>query len=136
MGLKAVRATYLLGAVIDALAGIQLLLPRSVTLVAFRGLRLPGADGYPAAIAAVLMFGFTGILLWGSRNPVGRRGVLLVTLLAILGLAAVNIVWGALGLIAWSDLAGALVIQAFLTACFAASYRFAGRAAGDIGVME
>lgn len=71
-----VRATYWLGAVIDILAGIRMLLadrlvPRGV---------VPGLGfRYALWTAASLMVSWSALLVWADRNPVERRGVLLLT---------------------------------------------------------
>jgi hypothetical protein len=129
MGLDLVRLTYWIGAIVDALAGIQLLLPSSVVILGFRGLRLPGAAGYPAVIAAVLMFGFSAILVWAHLRTVERRRILVVTLVVVLALAAADIVFGATGMVPWSRLTVPLGIQAVLVALFASSYFVAAREA-------
>lgn len=122
MHLNVVRATYWIGALVDALAGIQLLMPASASILGFQGLRLPGAEGYPAVTAAVLMFGFSAILVWAHLRTVERRRVLLFTLLVVIGLALSNIVFGFSGAIPWRELLPPLVIQTILTALFTTSY--------------
>jgi hypothetical protein len=129
MGLNLVRATYWLGALVDALAGIQLLLPTSATLLGFPGLRAPGAAGYPAVTAAMLMFGFSMILVWAHLRTVERRRVLLFTLLVVVALALANIAFGASGLLSWPRLVPSLIIQAILTILFASSYSITVREA-------
>ena len=127
MGMNLVRTTYWLGAIIDLLAGIQLLLPESVTLLGFEGLRSPGPAGLPAVTAAILMFGFTAILLWAQLRPVERRVVLLITLAVIVLLALVNVVSGLADVQPWCRLLPPLGIQAVLGVLFAASYVIAAR---------
>jgi hypothetical protein len=127
VGLILVRLTYWLGALVDALAGVQLLLPTTVTVLGFRGLRTPGVAGFPGVTAAVLMFGFSSILVWAQMRPLERRWVLLITLLVVIALAAANIGYGRAGILPWSQLLGALVIQGVLIALFATSYAVAVR---------
>ena len=129
MGLNFVRLTYWVGGLVDLLAGIQLLLPTSVVLLGFRGLREPGPAGYPAVMAAFLMFGFTLILVWAHLRTVDRRQVLLFTLLVVIALAATNLAFAASGALVWTQVAGSLVIQAVLVAMFATSYAIATREA-------
>jgi hypothetical protein len=130
MGLNLVRLTYWLGALVDALAGVQLLLPTSVTFLGFTGLRAPGAAGYPAVTAAVLMFGFSAILVWAHLRTVDRRRVLLFTLLVVIALALSNVVFCASGVLPWSELIPPLLIQSVLIALFAISYSITVREAG------
>ena len=129
MNLDFVRATYWLGAIVDALAAVQLLLPASVTFLGFAGLRQPGAAGRPAMVAAVLMLGFSAVLIWAHLRTRERRGVLAITLVVVLGLAAANIALGLTGAIPWGALAPPLVIQAVLAVMFGLSFRIARRAA-------
>jgi hypothetical protein len=122
LGLNMVRLTYWLGAFVDALAGIQLLMPTSTTILGFQGLRSPGAAGYPAVTAAVLMFGFSAVLVWAHLRTVDRRRILLFTLLVVVALAAANACFGVSGALPWSRLAPPLAIQAVLVVLFASSY--------------
>ena len=128
-----VRAAYWLGAIVDALAAVQLLLPQSSRLLGFEGLRAPGAAGRPSVVAAVLMLGFSAILIWAHLRTRERRAVLAITLAVILALATYNVVLGATGTVAWSGLAPSLVIQAVLAAMFAVSVAIARRAAMERG---
>jgi hypothetical protein len=125
--LRLVQFTYWAGAVVDVLAGIQLLMSKRVTLLGFQGMRTAGAAGLPAITAAVLMFGFTGILVWAQSRPVERRAVLLVTLVVIIILAAVNIGSGMRRLQSWEMIVPPLLIQTVLATLFASSYLITGR---------
>ncbi len=129
MNLDFVRATYWIGALVDALAALQLLLPTSVTILGFTGLRQPGAAGQPAVIAAVLMLGFSAILIWAHLRTRERRAVLAITLAVVLGLAAGNVALGVASAMSWAQLAPTLVIQAVLATLFGLSIGIARRAA-------
>jgi len=72
-------------------------------------------------MAAVLMLGFSALLLWARRNPRDRRGVVAITLAAIAGLTLGNVAMGTSGAIAWDALARTLAIQTMLLAIFSAS---------------
>lgn len=129
MNLGFVRATYWVGAIVDALAAVQLLTPAGTRVLGFEGLRAPGATGQPAIVAAVLMLGFSAILVWAHLRTRERRAVLAITLAVVLALAAGNVALGASGAMPWTTLASTLVIQAVLTAMFATSIPIARRAA-------
>ena len=76
-----VRASYWAGAVFDALVLVPMLSP-DVARTAF-GMRNfnPGNEyRYAMYIAASLMFGWVGLLIWADRRPLERRGVLLLTI--------------------------------------------------------
>ena len=124
-----VRATYWIGAIVDALAAVQLLTPVGARVLGFAGLRAPGAAGQPAIVAAVLMLGWSVVLVWAHLRTRERRAVLAITLAVVLALAASNLVLGATGAMTWSALAPTLAIQTVLTALFAASVVIARKAA-------
>jgi hypothetical protein len=124
-----VRATYWLGAIVDALAAVQLLTPIGVRVLGFEGLRAPGAAGQPAVIAAVLMLGFSAILVWAHLRTRERRSVLAITLGVVLALAVGNVALGVSGAMSWSALAPTLAIQAVLAVMFGSAVPVARRAA-------
>jgi hypothetical protein len=71
------RISYRVGALVNALAGVQMRSPR---LFAF-GMGLddfrPGPDTrYAMGMVAAFMFGWTALLLWADRRPIERRDVL------------------------------------------------------------
>ena len=136
MNLDFVRATYWIGAIVDALAAVQLLLPRSVQVLGFAGLREAGAAGQPAIVAAVLMLGFSAVLVWAHLRTRERRAVLGITLAVVAGLAAGNVALGLSGAMSWTQLAPTLVIQAVLATLFGASIPIARRAALERAVVS
>jgi hypothetical protein len=134
VNLDFVRGTYWLGAIVDALAAVRLLMPTSTTLLGFAGLRAPGAAGQTAIAAAVLMLGFSAVLIWAHLRTRERRGVLAITLVVVLTLAASNVAFGVTGALPWSQLLAPLAIQAVLATMFAISVGIARRAALERGV--
>lgn len=126
-----VRLTYWVGAIVDALAAVQLLMPTGSRLLGFPGLRAPGAAGQSAVIAAVLMLGFSALLVWAHLRTRERRAVLSVTLLVVIALGAGNVALGVSGALGWSALAPTLAIQAVLAVMFATSARIAAQAAAE-----
>jgi hypothetical protein len=129
MNLNFVRATYWVGAIVDALAAVQLFTPTGVRVLGFEGLRASGAAGQTAIIAAVLMLGFSSVLVWAHLRTRERRAVLAITLVVVLTLAAGNVALGASGAMTWTSLAPTFAIQAVLTAMFATSIPIARKAA-------
>jgi len=124
-----VRATYWIGAIVDALAAVQLLLPRGTRVLGFAGMRAQGAAGQPAVVAAVLMLGWSVVLVWAHLRTRERRAVLAITLAVLLALGAANLALGVTGASAWGALAPTLAIQAVLVVLFATSIRIARAAA-------
>ena len=129
-----VRLTYWAGAIVDALAAVQLLLPVGTRLLGFEGLRPPGAAGQPAVVAAVLMLGFSVLLIWAHLRTRERRAVLSVTLGVVVALTAGNVAFGASGTMAWSALLPSLAVQCVLIVMFSASVVFARAAAIERGI--
>jgi len=80
------KASYIAGAVADGLIGILMLLPGRMGETEFR---------YPMGLGASLMFGWTALLLWAYKNPMERKGVLVLTIFPVIsGLVATGI-WAA-----------------------------------------
>jgi hypothetical protein len=113
---------------------LQLLWPTGSKVLGFPGLRAPGAAGQPAIVAAVLMLGWSVVLVWAHLRTRERRTVLAITGAVVLALALGNIWLGATGAIAWSRLAPTLAIQAVLIVLFSASHSIARAAAIERGI--
>ena len=69
------KASFIAGAVADAVVGVLMLIPSRMGEVEYR---------YPMGLAASLMFGWTLLLLWGYRKPVERKGLLLLTIFPVI----------------------------------------------------
>ena len=69
------KASFIAGAVADAIVGVLILIPARMGEAEFR---------YPMGLAASLMFGWTLLLLWGYQKPVERKGVLLITIFPVI----------------------------------------------------
>jgi len=69
------RASFITGTVVDAIVGVLILIPSRMGEAEFR---------YPMGLAASLMFGWTGLLLWGYQKPVERKGLLLITIFPVI----------------------------------------------------
>ena len=84
-----VVAICVIGAVVDVLAAIQMLVPALFGLTSGLNHFSPGSDYvYAMGMGASLMLGWTILLIWVARRPVERSGVLLITLCpVILGMA-------------------------------------------------
>jgi hypothetical protein len=129
------RVSYWIGAIADLIVGIAMVYPKFLALV----LRLeepPLAIETRCAlgIGASLMFGWTALLLWADRKPLQRKGVLVLTVAVILGLAF-TILYGFLG--GYIPLASALsvwVFQTFLIALFLLAYALATKE--NVGAMK
>ncbi len=127
------RVSYWTGAVTDALAAVQMLVP---SLFAFgNGLPAfdPGSDyRFAMGMGASLMLGWTVLLLWADRRPIARRGVLPITIVpVIVGLAINELVAVRAGFLPARSQAPVWVLQLALATLFAVSYRRGDRVAAD-----
>ncbi len=69
------KISYIVGAVVDGLVGIFILIPGQMGKTEFR---------YPIELAASFMFGWALLLVWANRKPRERKGVLLITIFPVI----------------------------------------------------
>jgi hypothetical protein len=91
------RLSFWVGAVVDALAAVQMLYP---PLFGF-GMGLSGFDPgfdyrYAMGMGASLMLGWSVLLIWADRKPMERMGVLPLTVFPVIVGIAANELWGVL----------------------------------------
>ena len=130
-----VRAVYIIGAVIDGLTIIPMLLPK-VGSALFRVSNFrPGPEYfYAIGIAAALMAGWTVLLAWGACQPVKRRAVLLFTVVpVVVGLIGAGINGVLRGFSSWSALAPAVGIQVVIVVLLSSAYLVARKLAPHEG---
>jgi hypothetical protein len=125
------RVSYWTGAVTDAVAALQMLVP---ALFAFgNGLPAfaPGPDyRFAMGMGASLMLGWTVLLLWADRRPIERRGVLVITIVPVIaGLAINEAVAVRAGFLPLRSQVPIWMLQAALATLFAVSYRRGTRVA-------
>jgi hypothetical protein len=116
------RISYWVGAILDAYSAIRL----TQTFLE----SLNAQNFHPEyGSAAALMWGWTFLLLWADRQPLERKGVILLTAIPVVVLLATS---NAAGLVVgYSDqrfLLLSLPIQATITTLFLYSYWNASRA--------
>jgi hypothetical protein len=118
------RVSFWVGAVLDALVAIQLLLPD--LWASFNGLTtyIPSQVlNFGLVIASSLMWGWTFLLVWADRKPMERKGILLITTFPVVfGLAANNVYAVAVGLTALESILHTLAIQCAIAVLFLFSY--------------
>jgi hypothetical protein len=129
-GVRWLRISYWVGAIVDAVAAAQMLYP---PLFAF-GMKptafVPGADyRYAMGMGASLMLGWTALLLWADRQPMERRGVLPLTTAVVAALAANEVQAVRAGFLPLGPVVAIWILQACLAALFLGSYALANRAA-------
>jgi hypothetical protein len=117
------RAACLIGAALDGLVLLPMLIPPlAAKLFGLEGF-LPGADyRYAINVAASLMLGWTLLLLWAAVRPIERSGVLGLTaiIVACLMLAGGHAVVS--GFIPLANMLPVLVLQAGLAVLFLVGY--------------
>jgi len=127
------RISYWVGALVDAVAAIQML---HMPLFRF-GMGLPeftpGRDyDYAMGMGAALMLGWTALLVWADRSPLERRGVLLLTVLpVVLGLAANQARSVHAGFLPLPAVLPIWILQVGLCVLFLGSYWAGARAQGE-----
>jgi hypothetical protein len=77
---------------------------------------------FAMAVAAALMLGWTLLLIWADRDPVARRGVLMLTLVVILGLIASAVLAVSIGNISFSTSVPTFIVLISLFTLFGISY--------------
>lgn len=133
------RLSFWVGAIVDAVAAIQLLLPEFwASSYGF----LPHRSGpeLNAALwtAAVLMAGWTVLLIWADRKPVERKEIMLITLFPVISGLTLNNVYGvAAGFMDARATAPIIVLQlAIGSLCLFSYYTARGLRAGSPGARE
>lgn len=117
------RISYWVGAVLDGVVGLTMAAEAALGVPSPLTHYVPEPPyRYAIALAASLMLGWTLLLLWADRQPVQRRGVLLITNVAIVGLACSNILALSSGLLALPVFASVLALQVALVMLFTFSY--------------
>jgi hypothetical protein len=78
--IRLLRISYWTGAIIDAIAAIQLLLPNFwASFDNITNYTENTTTNYALGTASALMIGWTALLIWADRKPLERKGVLLLT---------------------------------------------------------
>jgi hypothetical protein len=113
------------GAIVDAAMVVGLLTPAIAGAMLGIDRFSPGPDyRYAAGLCAALMAGWTALLVWADREPVQRRGVLLLTVCPVLiGLFAAGSYAVGSGLVRLAYLTPTLAFQIGASALFLAAYR-------------
>jgi hypothetical protein len=125
------RISYWTGAIVDGLAAISML---ATAVFAVGGLTdLPPEPEYRYALGlgGSLMAGWTALLIWGDREPVERRGVLLLTVFPVItGIVLTGISAAAVGLVPLARLLPAILVPAAVAALMTYAYLTSTRQSG------
>lgn len=117
------RVSYWVGAVVDFVAGLMMLIPslfefmnQPVDFHPMNDFRYAMGTGVP------LMFGWTILLLWADRKPLERKDVLPITLVVVVG-EIITQVWGiSVGFVPLGALIPSFIMQAIIMSLFTFSY--------------
>jgi len=115
------RVAFLAGAVIDGIM-VPLMLAPALARIFWGFTEFPANYMYAMIMGAALMLGWTLLLIWAYMKPVERRGIALLTMVVILGIAAANIYAVVIGLIPAARMILSWVVQAILLAIFGLGY--------------
>ena len=78
------RISFLVGALTDGLAVIPMVFPAiGSALFGSNASRFSAEYRFAMGIGASLMSGWTLLLIWGSMDPIGRRDILIFTLIPV-----------------------------------------------------
>lgn len=95
--IRLLRISYWVGAILDGLTIIPMLLPRIGGLLFGIAHFSPGKEyRYAMGLAASMMLGWTFLLIWADKRPLERKGILLLTIFPVMvglivsGIYAVN----------------------------------------------
>jgi hypothetical protein len=129
-GVRWLRISYWVGAIVDAVAAAQMLHPPLFAFGMGRVAFAPGEDyRYAMGMGASLMLGWTALLLWADRRPMERRGLLPLTTAVVAALAANEVQAVRVGFLPLGPAVAIWILQACLAALFLGSYALANRAA-------
>ncbi len=118
------RISYWTGAVIDAIAAIEMLWPSLFGFANGLPRFAPGPDyRFAMGMGAALMLGWTALLVWADQRPLERRDVLLLTVVPVIaGLALNEVAAVRAGFVGAASQAPVWVLQAALTVLFVGSW--------------
>jgi hypothetical protein len=126
------RISYWVGAIVDGFMVIPMLSPRvGGALFGIEDFDPGDEYRYAMMIGASLMLGWTVLLIWADREPLERKGILLITVFpVIIGLALAGAFAAKVGMIGVERVTPIWILQAILIVLFSYSYYSATRA-GD-----
>jgi len=129
VSIRWLRLSYWAGAIIDALAALQMLIPS--LFAATNGLSNfnPAFEfRYAMGMGAALMLGWTVLLLWADRKPMERKAILPITTFpVIVGMVANEIGAVSAGFLRLDAVLPVWGLQAVLIVLFTYSYLLARR---------
>lgn len=122
--LRFARIVCIVGAVFDGLTLFPMLFPSlGRKMFGIAGFSLGADYRYAMNLGASLMLGWTLLLFWAARRPVERAGVLLLTVVVVIGLALAGADAVSSGLIPLQNMLPVFVFQSCLVVIFITAYK-------------
>jgi hypothetical protein len=124
--LQLLRLSYWIGAIIDALVGVLMVVPFLFGIKEGIADFSPGPDYvFAMGMGASLMFGWTVLLLWADRKPIERKGILPITVVpVIVGIFASRLYGISSGFLNLGNSIPDLIIPIILCVLFLGSYYY------------
>lgn len=130
-----IRFTYWIGVLLDFLVAlattIYMLSPDDTFINDIFGYTTITDIGYAILVfETALMWGWTALLIWADRKPIERRGVLLLTIVPVVGMM---LVFNTVGFVEGNPFISdfIIIIQSLIIVLFVVSYVFATKLAKD-----
>ncbi len=130
-----IRFTYWIGVLLDFLVAlattIYMLSPADTFINDIFGYTTITDIGYAILVfETALMWGWTALLIWADRKPIERRGVLLLTIVPVVGMM---LVFNTVGFVEGNPFISdfIIIIQSLIIVLFVVSYVFATKLAKD-----
>jgi len=120
------KKMFIIGAVLDGLVAVVMLVPSLEALV--WGFDAPVLDPryrFAMSFGAALMVGWTALLVWAAAKPVERRAVAPLTMLVVAGLMSAEVLGMRSGFLPASHAWAALIFQTALLFGLALAFRAA-----------
>lgn len=120
------KKMFIIGAVLDGLVAVVMLVPSLEALV--WGFDVPVLDPsyrFAMSFGAALMIGWTALLVWAAAKPVERRAVAPLTMLVVAGIMLAEVLGMRSGFLPAEHVWAALIFQMALLFGFALAFRAA-----------
>lgn len=132
--IQLLRLSYWIGALIDALVGVLMIVPSLFGLKEGILNFVPSPDYlFAMGMGASLMFGWTVLLLWADRKPMERNGILPITVFpVIVGIFTSRLYGISSGFLNLTNSIPDLIIPIFLGMLFLVSYYYSSNSVSNL----